>query len=240
MNHKCASEIARAFDTISCLYTNREWYNFFRDLDKNLVRKYISDKCYDCALDMGSGPGSCLDFLAENAKEIVCVDISREMLRTVQSKRLIVEQADTCRCSIHECQGMSVNLPFRDGVFDLVIVLRTLSVIPAWKETIDEICRTMRSWGKLLICDFSDRLNKTHIKYFDNSRKTEVGIPLHLREPDEIREHLIQKSFEKVDIAELGKEQISEFYDTDAIEELRTPTSILYIVSAHKKPQSLD
>ena len=96
-------------------------------------------------LDIGCGTGSILEKLSENGYNAFGVDSSRKMLIQMQKKKL---NRGIC--------GTSINLPFRDSTFDLVITVATFHHIAdalSVRKTIGEMVRVVKSGGAIVIWD---------------------------------------------------------------------------------------
>jgi SAM-dependent methyltransferase len=98
-------------------------------------------------LEPGIGTGRMALPLAEQGYAVWGVDISAQMLAVLQQRpahaaphiRLTVHRADVCA------------LPFRAGVFDLVMAVHLFYFIPAWPQAVQELLRVVRVAGPLVL-----------------------------------------------------------------------------------------
>jgi len=93
-------------------------------------------------LEIGVGTGRIALPLSRAGVHLVGVDISREMLR-----RLIANANGTPSPVL---QADATRLPFRDGAFGAALAVHVLHLIPAWKDAVAEVVRTVRPGGVLI------------------------------------------------------------------------------------------
>jgi SAM-dependent methyltransferase len=97
-------------------------------------------------LEPGIGTGRIAIPLIERGYAVWGVDIAAGMLAVLQQRavraappvHLGVAQADVCQ------------LPFRTGVFDLVVAVHLFYFIPAWRRAVQELLRVVRVEGSLV------------------------------------------------------------------------------------------
>lgn len=91
-------------------------------------------------LDAGGGTGRISQFLSGKANPVVVADLSHKMLSQVHQK-------DGLRpvCSLTE------RLPFQDGTFAGIMMVDALHHVIDQHKTIDELWRTLRPGGRLVI-----------------------------------------------------------------------------------------
>ncbi len=101
-------------------------------------------------LDIATGTGLILPWLAEkNPKgEVIGIDISREMLRRAEKR---IKSSGMNNFTI--IRGDVERLPFRDSSIDRIISTFSLTTIPGYKESMDEMLRVMKSEGRGVILD---------------------------------------------------------------------------------------
>ena len=97
-------------------------------------------------LDLGCGNGVFTKIAYEENPEleIIMVDALSEMLHHAKH----VEKSKT-----NVIQALFENLPFREGVFDAVITAFALRDAVDGFKALDEIDRTLKKDGKLIVCD---------------------------------------------------------------------------------------
>lgn len=118
--------------------------------DYNKTREHVSaivpGRDFGKALDGGCGTGVCSLALADLAREVVAVDLSRGSLLTAASL-----SRSCARSNIHICQGSLLDLPLASRSFDLVfswgVIHHTVDPIRA----LDELVRVLRPGGTLVL-----------------------------------------------------------------------------------------
>jgi ubiquinone/menaquinone biosynthesis C-methylase UbiE len=96
-------------------------------------------------LDVGCGPGGYLIALSERKRECYGVDPLKDLSLAKANKK-----AKEKKTPIFLCQATGEYLPFRSGVFDLVLCLSTLQHVSDQKRTLHEISRVLKDDGYLL------------------------------------------------------------------------------------------
>lgn len=99
-------------------------------------------------LDVGSGTGAVLCYLAARAREATGVDISPAM-RVVARTR--VREAGLTNCTLR--QGDMHELPFANDSFDTVLLDQVLTLSERPREVLKEASRVLRPEGRLLVLD---------------------------------------------------------------------------------------
>lgn len=126
--------VMKHYDDISGLYSkshNQAYYKWRRDVVLNFSP--LSGKTL---LDVGCGSGTFVSdpAVTKNAKLVVGLDISREILKKAREKTDVAKLV----------QGDSSALPFSDFSFDVVTSLDALEHTPDPLGTIEELCRVAR------------------------------------------------------------------------------------------------
>lgn len=98
-------------------------------------------------LEVGVGTGLSLPRYRRDNR-IVGVDISREMLG-VARQRVARDGLD----NVDILEMDAERLAFRDGVFDIVVAMYVMSVVPDPRRCLDEIIRVCRPGGTIFICN---------------------------------------------------------------------------------------
>lgn len=104
-------------------------------------------------LDVGSGAGQIAQHLlkyADPGTEIVCTDLSRQMLHRARL-RLKSSRPDLVTADLE-------HLPFADGSFDGVTCGYVLEHLPDPRPGLSEIARVMRKGGRMLLLTTEDSL----------------------------------------------------------------------------------
>lgn len=126
--------------------------NFLFDLLGPVYDKVIQPKSPDAfnqplklptegwLLDVGGGTGRASSGLQEKVSHLVICDLSTPMLREAQAKGIR-----------NLVQASATHLPFAEETFERIMVIDALHHMPAQKETVGEILRTLKREGRLLI-----------------------------------------------------------------------------------------
>ena len=114
----------------------------------------LGEETIDSLLDVGTGTGRILHWIAPRAREAVGVDLSSEALRVARTS---VHGAGLSHCVLQ--QGDMHELPFEDGSFDLITFDRVLSDARRPVHALREAARLLRPNGRLLVIEDYDRLD---------------------------------------------------------------------------------
>lgn len=99
------------------------------------------------ALDAGCGPGRHSETLSNKGNEVVSLDISRRMLMRTKER--------CAKNPVHLVQGSVKALPFKDGVFDVSILMEVIEHLPKYYEDADraiaEIIRVLKEDAKAIV-----------------------------------------------------------------------------------------
>lgn len=123
------------------------------ELRATLLRE-LGDEAIGELLDVGTGTGRILRWLAPRAREAVGVDLSSEALRVARAS---VHRAGLSHCVLQ--QGDMHELPFEAHSFDLIAFDRVLAGAPRPARALKEAARVLRPAGRLLIIEDYDRLD---------------------------------------------------------------------------------
>ena len=95
-------------------------------------------------LDIASGDGVLAELLAPHAHRYVCVDTS---------KRVVAAAAERLRKfrNVEVREGDMHALPFKDGEFDLVVLMHALTYAEKPAQAVAEAARVLRKGGRLLL-----------------------------------------------------------------------------------------
>ena len=93
-------------------------------------------------LDLAAGTGRVAIPLATLGHRVIAFDAARPMLDELARKSPGV--------SIPRVLGDGMQLPFRDGAFDEVVIARLLYLVPDWMELLREVRRVLATGGRLL------------------------------------------------------------------------------------------
>jgi SAM-dependent methyltransferase len=95
-------------------------------------------------LDVGCGTGHVAQPLAA-ANFVAGIDLSTGMLRFAAAK------------GIAPVRGSGLDLPFRDGLFDLVLATSLIQLLPDGKAFVRELVRVARPGGRILVTTINGR-----------------------------------------------------------------------------------
>jgi ubiquinone/menaquinone biosynthesis C-methylase UbiE len=130
-------------------------------------------------LEVGTGNGRFTIVLARRTGKLVSCDLDRAAMRRARlnlrwhrlEKKVRLVRADATR------------LPFRDGLFDLVVSVNTLHHVSAPMRALREMVRVLRRGGTLIVADFNergframDRLHRSEGNRHEHSRFSMKGI----------------------------------------------------------------
>lgn len=91
-------------------------------------------------LDAGGGTGRVAQFLSTHANRIIVADESHRMLR----------QANT-KTSLEVVRSVTEALPFKDNLFDRIIMVDALHHVEHQQQTAQELWRVLKPGGKIVI-----------------------------------------------------------------------------------------
>lgn len=95
-------------------------------------------------LEVGAGAGIGLEYLRQVADTIVAIDVDNSLVAEI---RRTYEGHE-----VSPANGDGAALPFRDGVFDLVMLFEAIYYLPDVRAFFEEANRVLRPGGRLLIC----------------------------------------------------------------------------------------
>jgi ubiquinone/menaquinone biosynthesis C-methylase UbiE/DNA-binding transcriptional ArsR family regulator len=116
-------------------------------------------------LDVGTGTGRILCWLAPRASQAVGIDLASEALRAARSS---VHGAGFSHCVLQK--GDMYELPFAAATFDTVTMERTLTAAQRPLDALAEAARVLRPGGRLVLIEDFDGLEARH--------ETSAGHPL--------------------------------------------------------------
>jgi ubiquinone/menaquinone biosynthesis C-methylase UbiE len=105
-------------------------------------------------LEIGCGSGGFITFVARvvgPTGHVEALDIQPGMLIQLERKLALPENQDIQNITIH--QASAYDLPFKDGVLDLVYLITVLPEIPDQSRTLAEIKRVLKPGGILAVSE---------------------------------------------------------------------------------------
>lgn len=134
-------------------------------------------------LDIGCGGGATLRRLLKRSKgaKVYGIDISEESV--VKAKKVNIDVLDK---QVFIAQGSAENLPYADGMFDLVTAVETVYFWPRLPHCLQEVRRVLKSGGRFAIM----------VEVVDaGSMWTNVVEGMTAYSPDELQEMLDEAGF---------------------------------------------
>jgi ubiquinone/menaquinone biosynthesis C-methylase UbiE len=186
----------------------KEYEKIAEDFDRTRYKEWkeVSEFLKDVGvqetiLDAGCGNGRHFKVLENRCKLTVGLDFSRKLLKLAKKK---VYSKFVC--------GDVSNLPFKDGLFDRVLLIATLHHIPSKEmqvKTLKEIRRVLGNNGKLLLSVWSRKAGK--FKNIDARIKDAIvtwggkaEIYYHIFDIDEIKQVAEMAGFNNIFVWESG------------------------------------
>jgi ubiquinone/menaquinone biosynthesis C-methylase UbiE len=136
-------EHAWQWDQIRSLHANEA------EIEAGLLRLLGGDEL-GVVVDLGTGTGRMLEFLAPHLDRGIGIDLSHDMLSYARSR---LDRKGLRRCQLR--QGDIYNPPLEDGVADLVVIHQVLHYLEGPDRAIDEAARLLKPGGRLLVIDFA-------------------------------------------------------------------------------------
>ncbi len=153
-------DVASMFDTVAEKYdVTNDVLSLGQDrLWRRAVVKAVDAKRGERILDIAAGTGTSSEPWADQEIEVVPADFSLGMLRVGRRRRpdMAFTAAD------------AMSLPFADESFDVVTMSFGLRNVADAGTALREFLRVTRPGGRLLVCEFSQPVNKTFRTVYSN------------------------------------------------------------------------
>jgi len=172
---------------------------------------YLSEK--HLSIDVGCGTGFLVGFELPHFRYVVAADISRRMLERTKAKFKNSKNLLLLVCDAE-------NLPFRDGVADLVTIASVLHHLPDPFSSILEMNRILRKKGAIFITRepndiryarifdiLQERLIHTLVNFITHCARAACALPIRRVDADE------KLDYSKVDIHYPEGFNVNEFSD---------------------------
>ena len=113
-------------------------------------------------LDIASGDGVLAELLAPHAHRYVCVD---------SSKRVVAAAAERLRKfrNVEVREGDMHALPFKDGEFDLVVLMHALTYADKPAQAVAEAARVLRPGGRLLLSSLARHEHQSAVQAYGHA-----------------------------------------------------------------------
>ena len=153
-------DVASMFDTVAEKYdVTNDVLSLGQDrLWRRAVVKAVDAKPGERILDIAAGTGTSSEPWADQEIDVVPADFSLGMLRVGRRRRpdMAFTAAD------------AMNLPFADESFDVVTMSFGLRNVVDPETALREFLRVARPGGRLLVCEFSQPVNKVFRTVYTN------------------------------------------------------------------------
>jgi demethylmenaquinone methyltransferase / 2-methoxy-6-polyprenyl-1,4-benzoquinol methylase len=153
-------DVASMFDTVAEKYdVTNDVLSLGQDrLWRRAVVKAVDAKPGERILDIAAGTGTSSEPWADEEIEVVPADFSLGMLRVGRRRRpdMAFTAAD------------AMSLPFADESFDVVTMSFGLRNVADAETALREFLRVTRPGGRLLVCEFSQPVNKVFRTVYSN------------------------------------------------------------------------
>ena len=153
-------DVASMFDTVADKYdVTNDVLSLGQDrLWRRAVVKAVDAKPGERILDIAAGTGTSSEPWADREIEVVPADFSLGMLRVGRRRR--PDMAFTAADAMH--------LPFADASFDVVTMSFGLRNVADVELALKEFLRVAKPGGRLLVCEFSQPVNKVFRTVYSN------------------------------------------------------------------------
>ena len=145
-------------------------------------------------LDVGCGGGANVRALLDLADQVTGVDYSEVSVE--KSRKVNRKAIDAGRCQILRADAME--LPFPDGVFDMVTAFETVYFWPDLRICFENVHRVLKPGGKFLICNEADG------EHDKDNKWTEIIEGMTIYTGGQLREILQQAGFREIEIDKNG------------------------------------
>jgi demethylmenaquinone methyltransferase/2-methoxy-6-polyprenyl-1,4-benzoquinol methylase len=153
-------DVASMFDTVADKYdVTNDVLSLGQDrLWRRAVVKAVDAKRGERILDIAAGTGTSSEPWANQEIEVVPADFSMGMLRVGRRRRpdMAFTAAD------------AMSLPFADESFDVVTMSFGLRNVADTEQALREFLRVTKPGGRLLVCEFSQPVNKLFRTVYSN------------------------------------------------------------------------
>ncbi len=123
-------------------------------------------------LDIASGDGVLAELLAPHAKRYVCID---------SSQRVVAAASERLRryANVEVREGDMHALPFKDGSFDLVVLMHALTYADKPAQAVAEGARVLRKGGRLLLSSLAKHEHRNVVQAYGHQNLGFAAKDLH-------------------------------------------------------------
>ena len=139
--------IQRVYDEAAGYYRDLRWEKnrltrFERDLTRQVIEEELGPEIVDATLELGCGPGTWTDLLAQKARHVTAVDLSPGMLEQARA----AVRADNVRFVNGDAATFASNT-----LYDRVVSVRVLEYIPEWRTVVRNLSRLVKPGGSAVL-----------------------------------------------------------------------------------------
>jgi len=148
-NYSKINQIILRFDEAASQYDLERTAIGYR-IRHALIRGLLLEVCMhsNLALDLGCGTGQYAILMEQMGFTVIGVDFSKAMLLVAKSKKSKSRRSNPLQLVRSECS----KLPFKDGLFDVIVCISVLDLIPLYNKLLNESYRVLKYGGKLILC----------------------------------------------------------------------------------------
>jgi len=161
----------------------RKWIEYSQNRYLWFLITLLNPKEKELTLDDGCGNGRFSAAIAEKGSDVIALDLSKSLLKVA------ADQTRRSNGKIVPVLGDIQNLPFRNSVFDKVLCVNNLWVVPNYRMAMQEMFRASKDDGEVLI-DHLNLLNwrilLSQFVYILNRFSGRHPMPLFYRTPYQI------------------------------------------------------
>jgi len=118
-------------------------------------------------LDIASGDGVLAELLAPHSSRYVCIDTSARVVAAASERLRRLENVEVREADMHA-------LPFKDGSFDLVVLMHALTYSARPAQAVAEGARVLRRGGRLLLSSLARHEHKAVVETYGH---VNLGFP---------------------------------------------------------------
>ncbi len=166
-------DVGALYDRWSASYDEDE--NRTRDLAARALRTAGPDVAGRDVVELGCGTGGNTVWLAQRARSVVGMDISRGMLERARAR----SEAAKIRLIRHD---VTRPLPLADGTADVVVITLVLEHVDDLRPVMAEVARVLRPDGEVGVCEYHPfrQLEGGQARFQPEDGGEEVRIPAYL------------------------------------------------------------
>jgi len=118
-------------------------------------------------LDIASGDGVLAELLAPHSRRYVCIDTSARVVAAASERLSRLRNVEVREADMHA-------LPFKDGSFDLVVLMHALTYSARPAQAVAEAARVLRKGGSLLLSSLARHEHKAVVETYGH---VNLGFP---------------------------------------------------------------